>query len=84
MNITELEGKTLEELRDLARELDLSGYTSLKRQDLMFRLLQVHSEQQGTIFSSGLLEIVDDGFGFLRQERFMPGNMDVYVSQSQI
>ena len=84
VNITELESKSLEELRDLARELDLSGYTSLKRQDLMFRLLQAHSEQQGTIFSSGLLEVVDDGFGFLRQERFLPGNMDVYVSQSQI
>jgi transcription termination factor Rho len=84
VNITELEGKTIEELRDLARELDLSGYTHLKKQELMFRLLQGHSEQQSTIFSAGLLEVVDDGFGFLRQERFLPGNMDVYVSQSQI
>jgi len=84
VNITELENKTLAELRDIARELDLSGYTALKKQDLVFRLLQAHTEQQGNIFSAGVLEIVDEGFGFLRQERFLPGNMDVYVSQSQI
>ncbi len=84
VNITELESKSLEELRDLARELDLAGYTNLKKQDLMFRLLQAHSEQQSTIFAAGLLEVVEDGFGFLRQERFLPGSMDVYVSQSQI
>jgi transcription termination factor Rho len=84
VNITELENKTLAELRDMARELDLSGYTTLKKQDLVFRLLQAHTEQQGNIFSAGVLEIVDEGYGFLRQERFLPGNMDVYVSQSQI
>ena len=84
MNIAELETKTLTELRDIARDLELSGYTTLKKQDLVFRLLQAHTEQQGNIFSAGVLEIVEDGFGFLRQERFLPGNMDVYVSQSQI
>src|SRR5579859_7323766 len=90
MNITELESKTLTELRDIARELDLSGYTALKKQDLVFRLLQAETERQGYIFSAGVLEIVEDGFGFLRQERFLrhgrtlPGNMDVYVSQTQI
>src|SRR5438067_9833957 len=72
------------ELRDIARDLELSGFTTLKKQDLVFRLLQAHTEQQGNIFSAGVLEIVEDGFGFLRQERFLPGNMDVYVSQSQI
>ncbi|HEY6540650.1 MAG TPA: Rho termination factor N-terminal domain-containing protein, partial [Ktedonobacteraceae bacterium] len=84
MNIAELETKTITELRDIARDLELSGYTTLKKQDLVFRLLQNHTEQQGNIFSAGVLEIVEDGFGFLRQERFLPGNMDVYVSQSQI
>ncbi len=90
MNITELETKSLPELRDLARDLDLSGYTSLKKHDLVFRLLQAETERQGNQFSAGVLEIVDDGFGFLRQERFLrPGrphsaNMDVYVSQTQI
>ncbi len=80
MNIAELETKTITELRDIARDLELSGYTTLKKQDLVFRLLQAHTEQQGNIFSAGVLEIVEDGFGFLRQERFLPGNMDVYVS----
>jgi transcription termination factor Rho len=84
VNIAELETKTISELRDIARDLELSGYTTLKKQDLVFRLLQAHTEQQGNIFSAGVLEIVEDGFGFLRQERFLPGNMDVYVSQSQI
>jgi transcription termination factor Rho len=84
VNIAELETKTITELRDIARDLELSGYTPLKKQDLVFRLLQANTEQQGNIFSAGVLEIVEDGFGFLRQERFLPGNMDVYVSQSQI
>jgi len=84
VNITELENKTVEELRDLARELDLAGYTTLKRQDLVFKLLQGHSDHQSTLFSAGLLETVEDGYGYLRQERFLPGHMDVYVSQSQI
>ncbi|GCE19208.1 hypothetical protein KDK_30080 [Dictyobacter kobayashii] len=84
MNIAELETKTITELRDIARDLELSGYSTLKKQDLVFRLLQANTEQQGNIFSAGVLEIVEDGFGFLRQERFLPGNMDVYVSQSQI
>ena len=69
VNIAELENKTVTELRDLARDLELSGYTTLKKQDLVFRLLQNHTEQQGNIFSAGVLEIVEDGFGFLRQER---------------
>ncbi len=84
INISELENKTLAELRDIARDLDLSGYTALKKQDLIFRLLQAYTEQQGNIFSVGLLEIVEEGFGFLRPDRFSPGSTDVYVSQSQI
>ncbi len=84
VNITELETKSVDELRELARELDLAGYTTLKRQDLIFRMLQRYGAPQSNIFSAGLLETVDEGFGFLRQERFLAGNMDVYVSQSQI
>jgi transcription termination factor Rho len=90
MNITELEYKTLPELQEIARETDLSGYTALKRQDLVFRLLQAETERQGHMYSAGVLEIVDDGFGFLRQERFIrygraqQANTDVYVSQTQI
>ena len=84
MNITDLETKTLVELRDIARGWDLSGYSALKKHDLIFRLLQAETERQGNIFSGGILDIVEDGFGFLRQERFLPSTMDVYVSQTQV
>jgi transcription termination factor Rho len=84
MNIAELETKSLPELRDIARDWDLAGYTSLEKEDLVFRLLQAETERQGNIFSAGVLEIVEEGFGFLRRGRFLPGGMDVYVSQTQI
>ncbi|MBF6590890.1 MAG: transcription termination factor Rho [Ktedonobacterales bacterium] len=84
MNITELETKTLTELRDIARDWDLSGYTALKKQELIFRLLQAETERLGNVFSAGVLDVVEDGFGFLRRDRFLPGAMDVYVSQTQI
>jgi transcription termination factor Rho len=84
MNITELETKTLTELRDIARGWDLAGYSGLKKQDLIFRLLQAETERQGNIFSAGVLEIVDEGFGFLRRDRFLPSTQDIYVSQTQI
>lgn len=84
MNLAELETRTLEELKELARELGMVGVSGLKKQDLIFKLLQAQTEQQGNIFSAGILEIMEDGFGFLRQDRFLPGADDIYVSQSQI
>lgn len=84
MNLAELETKTLDELKEAAKELGMSGYSGLKKQDLIFKLLQAQTEQQGNIFSAGILEIMEDGFGFLRQDRFLPGPDDIYVSQSQI
>ena len=84
LNITELETKTLPELRDIARDWDLSGYSALKKHDLIFRLLQAETERQGNIFSAGILEVVEEGFGFLRHDVALPGSMDVYVSQTQI
>ena len=84
MNIAELETKTRDELATLARELGVSGTSTLRKQELVFRLLQAQTEQQGQIMSGGALDIVDDGYGFLRGETFLPGLNDVYVSQSQI
>jgi len=84
MNITELETKSVGELRDIARDYDLSGFTALKKYDLIFRLLQAETERQGNIFGAGVLEIVDDGFGFLRREGALASPQDVYVSQTQI
>jgi len=84
MNIAELENKNRDELIELAKEMGLSSYTNLKKQDIVMRLLQAHTEQQGNIFCSGILEIMNDGYGFLRQSTLLPSSNDVYVSQSQI
>ncbi len=84
MNVAELESKTLSDLREMARKLDITGFSGLKKQDLIFKLLQAQSEEQGNTFSDGILDIVSDGFGFLRGDRMLPGADDVYVSQSQI
>ena len=84
MNIAELETKTLDELQDLAKDMGLSGYTRLKKHDLIFRLLRAQAEQQGYIFGGGVLEIIQEGIGFLRSDHLLPGPEDVYVSQSQI
>ncbi len=56
----------------------------VKTQELVFRILQIQAERQGNIFAGGVLDLVEDGYGFLRQERFLPGPSDIYVSQSQI
>ncbi len=84
MNIAELEEKTLGELQDMARSMGISGYSRLKKTDLVFRLLRANAEKQGLIFGGGVLEIVPEGIGFLRSDHLLPGPEDVYVSQSQI
>ena len=84
MNVTELGNKSRDELIELANEMGISRYTNLKKQDIVMRLLQAHTEQQGNIFCSGILEIMNDGYGFLRQSTLLPSSNDVYVSQSQI
>jgi transcription termination factor Rho len=84
VNIVELETLTLTELREIARGKDVVGYSRLKKQDLIFRLLQEQAESRGFIFGGGVLEIVQDGIGFLRSDHLLPGPEDVYVSQSQI
>lgn len=82
--VAELDARTDQELHDLARELGVSGYLRLRKPDLITRLLQAQTEHDGHIFGDGVLEIIEDGFGFLRGQRFLPGSDDIYVSQSQI
>src|SRR5215207_286064 len=84
VNVAELETKTLNDLREMARTSGISGVSGLKKQDLIFKLLQAQTEEAGNTFSDGILDIVSDGFGFLRGDRMLPGPDDVYVSQSQI
>jgi transcription termination factor Rho len=84
INYSVLDQKSLGELRDLAKESSVSGYSKLKKSDLIFRLLRAKAEREGLIFGGGVLEIVQDGIGFLRSDHLLPGDEDVYVSQSQI
>ena len=84
MNITELETKSRDELIEVAKEMGISSYTNLKKQELIMRLLQAYTEQQGNIFCGGILETMNEGYGFLRQKTLLPSSDDVYVSQSQI
>ncbi len=84
LNYSELDKKTLADLRDIAKEQSISGYTRLKKTDLIFRLLRAKAERDGLIFGGGVLQIVEDGIGFLRSDHLPPGPEDVYVSQSQI
>jgi transcription termination factor Rho len=84
MSISQLDELNLDELRELARSNDITGYTRLKKTDLIMRLLRASAELQGFIFGGGILEIVQDGIGFLRSDHLLPGPDDVYVSQSQI
>ncbi len=87
MNIAELESKTTEELVELIHETGLGdGDTpqSLRRDEALYRLLNGYAEQQGYQLATGVLEIMPDGYGFLRQNGRRPGQGDVYVSQSQV
>ena len=84
VNVAELENKPVEELYELAKQFELQGYSRMKRPDLISKLLQARTEMEGNIFGDGVLEIIEDGFGFLRGPRFLPGSDDIYVSQSQI
>jgi transcription termination factor Rho len=84
MDIAQLEQYTLDDLRQLAREAGISGISRLKKPELILALLRDHAEKQGYKLRGGVLEIVDDGIGFLRAEKYLPGPEDIYVSQTQI
>ncbi len=84
--IGDLKAMTMTELLELAKQLGVEGYTGLKKQDLIFKVLQASIERAGSIYGEGTLEILPDGFGFLRSGdySYLPGPDDIYVSPSQI
>jgi transcription termination factor Rho len=84
MNISELGGKTKEELVEMAKEAGIPSPTAMKKQDIIMRLVETQTEQQGNIICSGILDIMSDGYGFLRQDTLLPSQTDVYISPSQI
>jgi transcription termination factor Rho len=84
MDIAELEQHNLETLRTMARDADIAGYSRLKKSDLIVRLLRDKAEKQGHELRGGVLDIIDEGIGFLRSDHYLPGADDIYVSQTQI
>jgi len=84
LTVGDLNGRSDEDLWQLARDFEVSGYLRMRRPDLVTRVLQAQTEKAGHKFGDGVLEIIEDGFGFLRGSRFLPGPNDIYVSQSQI
>ncbi len=86
MNITGLKEKTIDELTKMAKGLNVEGARGMRKQDLIFAILQAQTEKTGLIFGEGVLEILPDGFGFLRSPNYsyLPGPDDIYVSPSQI
>lgn len=86
MNLSELKTKSMSELMDIASEYQVENLSGLRKQELIFALLQACASKNGSIFGEGVLEILPDGFGFLRSPMYsyMPGPDDIYVSPSQI
>ncbi|MCU0602568.1 MAG: transcription termination factor Rho [Desulfobacterales bacterium] len=86
MNIAELKEKKINELMQMAKQFNIEGASNMRKQELMFALLQGQIEKNGMIYGEGTLEILPDGFGFLRSpsSNYLPGPDDIYVSPSQI
>ncbi|HSP55361.1 MAG TPA: transcription termination factor Rho [Dehalococcoidia bacterium] len=84
MNLTELETKTKDELVEVAKELDISAPTTLRKQDLVFRIMQAKAEREGNYFAGGILDMAQDGYGFMRTQGLKPSLSDIYVSQTQV
>jgi transcription termination factor Rho len=86
LNITDLKDKSIQQLTQIAKDLNVAGATGMRKQELIFQILKAQTEQSGFIFSEGVLEVLPDGFGFLRAPdyNYLPGPDDIYVSPSQI
>lgn len=84
LNIVELQKSNLNDLYKYAEELNIPEFNQLTKEDLIFKVLQAKTEQNGLIFARGILEILPDGYGFLRTNNYLPSSEDIYVSQTQI
>src|SRR3989442_7325446 len=86
LNLSELKEKTIGDLNQIARDLNVQNIGGLRKQELIFKILQSQAEKDGLIYAEGVLEVLPDGFGFLRAPdyNYLPGPADIYVSPSQI
>src|SRR4030081_2037794 len=85
LNITDLKDLSIQKLTQIAKDMTVAGATGMRKQELIFQILKAQTEQSGFIFSEGVLEVLPDGFGFLRAPdyNYLPGPDDIYVSPSQ-
>ena len=83
-SLAQLEEMTMPDLYKVARDLDIPGYSTLRKKELLFEILKAQTQKDGLIFAQGVLEIMPEGFGFLRPINYLPSREDIYVSPSQI
>ncbi len=84
VGLAELQRRNMDQLHELAREFEVAGAHKMRKEELVYALLEAQTSQAGFLLKQGVLDIIEDGFGFLRQSRYLPAPDDVYVSQSQI
>jgi len=84
LELTKLEEKTIDDLQQIAKDLSIDDYERLRKPDLMLQILRAQAEQNGLTWTQGVLEILPEGYGFLRVRNFLPSQDDIYVSQSQV
>jgi transcription termination factor Rho len=86
MDINELQSQKISELTKLAQVMSISGYSGLKKQDLILKIVEAKAKEEGIVFTKGVLEVMNEGYGFLRSSdyNYLPGPDDIYVSPSQI
>jgi len=84
LEVSELEAMTLRELYTLARDLEIGGYSSMRKRELIMEILKARTEKDGLIYAQGILDVMPENFGFMRPINYLPSNEDIYVSPSQI
>ncbi|MEA1939851.1 MAG: transcription termination factor Rho [Candidatus Caldatribacteriota bacterium] len=84
MLLSELKEKKISDLIKIAKEYKINNFTRIKKMDLIFKILQAETEKKGYMFSEGSLDIMNEGFGFLRTDGYLPSQNDIYISPSQI
>ncbi len=84
VNISELENMTITDLQALAKSLEIPGVAKMRKRELIMSILEAETQREGLLLSQGILEVLTDGYGFLRRKNYTPSNDDIYVSPSQI
>jgi transcription termination factor Rho len=84
LELAQLEEKNLDDLHEIAKDLELSDYNKMRKRELVFEIMRAQAEQNGLTWTQGVLEILPEGYGFLRVKNYLPSQEDIYVSQSQV